>query len=348
MKKQTFQHQAMYPGQFQPQYQPQFQPQYQPQYQPHYQPQQQQVDQQRVNQQRVNQQSQISPKKVCVYFLNGSCKRGNSCNLIHDNKLCKFWFNNQKCPRGDNCNFNHFVTSAINNNVNDGNNGNNNNNKNAAKRKIVNTETFKPSHKRPDMRVLINDVGPFMSYDVTITKDLFKDENSMYSRLMDEMQNTGINQDDLYKSWHGDTHWIADDSCNWKDKCPTFIMVLDVLKKHFNLDIKSTRFNLYEDSNEWKPFHHDAAAIKEDKAKTQNFTVGVSFGATRDICFEHAKTKTTVSFPLSNGAVYSFGKDVNVEWRHGIPQLPPENKSKNGRISIIAWSWSNNVQQINE
>ena len=26
-----------------------------------------------------------------------------------------------------------------------------------------------------------------------------------------------------------------------------------------------------------KPYHHDAAAIKEDKARTQNITVGVSF-----------------------------------------------------------------------
>ena len=25
------------------------------------------------------------------------------------------------------------------------------------------------------------------------------------------------------------------------------------------------RFNWYRDSSEWKPFHHDAAAVKEDK-----------------------------------------------------------------------------------
>ena len=47
----------------------------------------------------------------------------------------------------------------------------------------------------------------------------------------------------------------------------------------------------YRDSKEWKPFHHDAAAVKADKARTQNFTVAVSFGLERDAAFEHAKTK---------------------------------------------------------
>jgi hypothetical protein len=37
--------------------------------------------------------------------------------------------------------------------------------------------------------------------------------------------------------------------------------------------------------------------------------------------------------------VYTFGKDVNILWRHGIPQLPPHQQSDEGRISIIAWGW---------
>ena len=32
------------------------------------------------------------------------------------------------------------------------------------------------------------------------------------------------------------------------------------MKKYMKL-----RFNWYRDSSEWKPFHHDAAAVKEDK-----------------------------------------------------------------------------------
>ena len=103
------------------------------------------------------------------------------------------------------------------------------------------------------------------------------------------------------------------------------------------MDVKATRLNWYRDSNEWKPYHHDAAALKEDKAKTQNFTVAVSFGMERDAAFEHAQTKTTLSMPQPNGTVYTFGKDVNIMWRHGILQCPPEKYSDQGRISIIAW-----------
>ena len=79
--------------------------------------------------------------------------------------------------------------------------------------------------------------------------------------------------------------------------------------------------------------------MKADKARTQNFTVAVSFGMERDAAFEHAKTKTVISMPQPNGTVYTFGKDVNILWRHGIPQLPLEKYSDQGRISIIAWGW---------
>ena len=111
------------------------------------------------------------------------------------------------------------------------------------------------------------------------------------------------------------------------------------------MNIKATRFNWYKDNQQWKPYHHDAAAVKPDKAKTQNLTVGVSFGQMREAGFQHAKTKTVVSVPLTNGSIYVFSRDVNIEWRHGI--LPVKKKEKDtvtndiGRISIIAWGWVN-------
>jgi alkylated DNA repair dioxygenase AlkB len=139
--------------------------------------------------------------------------------------------------------------------------------------------------------------------------------------------------------WHGDSHLIADDHLNWKNKCPTFNHIIKRLAEYFGMDVKATRFNWYRDSSEWKPYHHDAAAVDASKAMKQNFTVGVSFGLTRDAAFEHAKTRTTVEFPLTDGSVYCFSKDVNIEWRHGIPQVPPSQYSDKGRISIIAWGW---------
>ena len=47
--------------------------------------------------------------------------------------------------------------------------------------------------------------------------------------------------------------------------------------------------------------------------------MAVSFGAERQAAFEHAKTKTTISMWQPNGTIYTFGRDVNVMWRHGIP-----------------------------
>jgi len=134
--------------------------------------------------------------------------------------------------------------------------------------------------------------------------------------------------------------FFADDHLEWKEACPTFNMVIDKISRYFNMQPKSTRLNWYENSDHWKPFHHDAAAIKPHIAKKQNITVGVSFGAERDIAFEHSETKAVISFPLEDGTIYAFGNDVNSGWKHGIPQLAPEKSNNDGRISIIAWGWS--------
>ena len=219
-----------------------------------------------------------------------------------------------------------------------------NNNRN---RKPKNTETFEPSHAPPDMRLVIAKSGlevynrEHTSRDVVMVKDLFCDEDNFdfYNNLLKEIKDSGLEDKDLWKSWHGDSHWIADDKKNWKKSCPTFNIVLDKLQKYFKMDIKATRLNLYSDSSEWKPFHHDAAAVKPDKAKTQNLTVAVSFGAERDAAFEHAKTKTVISLPQPIGCIYTFGKDVIIIWKHGILQVPEEKQHDKSRISIIAWGW---------
>lgn len=182
--------------------------------------------------------------------------------------------------------------------------------------------------------------------DVIIVSDLFGDHNdkTIYKKLLREREQSGVPEHQLWQLWHGDSHLIADDKRKWKESCPTFKMVIDKLSYYFGMDIKATRLNWYRDTTEWKPFHHDAAAMKPDKAKTQNITVGVSFGCERDAAFEHAETKTVIAIPQPNGMVYSFGKDVNVLWRHGILQVPPEKHREAGRISIIAWGWVPQVE----
>lgn len=187
--------------------------------------------------------------------------------------------------------------------------------------------------------------------DVLLSPTLFDDfdEYEIYNKLVSEIENCGIPEDQLLKMWHGNnkiegTHLIADDHRKWKEHCPTFNMVVDRLRSSFNMDIKATRFNWYRNSDHWKPFHHDAAAVKPEKALTQNFTVAVSFGATKDAAFEHAKTKTVISMPQPDGTVYSFSKDTNVIWRHGILQdnIPQEK----GRISIIAWGYIEDMKEM--
>ena len=148
--------------------------------------------------------------------------------------------------------------------------------------------------------------------DVIIVSDLFcsPSDLSLYTKLLGELQTSGVPEHQLWKLWHGDSHLIADDKRNWKQLCPTFTYVVDRMRDYFDMDIKATRFNWYQPTHtmtlsvfkpqylytsthylqsthyllryrntaEWKPFHHDAAAMKPDKARTQNFTAAVSFG----------------------------------------------------------------------
>lgn len=221
----------------------------------------------------------------------------------------------------------------------------------------VNTETFEPSYAPPDMRIIL--ATPKKQYtprDVIIAPNLFCEESdfTIYHSLLQEMKSTHIPENDLWKLWHGDTHLIADDHVAWKTSCPTFTRIVEQIGEYFHMDIKATRFNWYRDASEWKPYHFDAAAVDAKKAKTQNMTIGISFGSTRDIAFEHGSTKTRVAIPLPNGLTYGFSSKVNIDWRHGIPQLVPGGQKKQqeeeeegvqldaipeGRVSIIAWGY---------
>lgn len=220
------------------------------------------------------------------------------------------------------------------------------------KRRTKNTESFEPNYSPADMRVLVEVSGEkkksrlsLQSKDVIVVPDLFcKEEDwTIHNRLLEEMDNCGVDSDKLWKLWHGDSHLIADDHMNFKDKCPTFLKVLDRIRDYFGMDIKATRFNLYRDDKDWKPFHFDASAVKPDKAKIQNITVGVSFGRTREIAFEDALEnkghRRVVGFPMPNGCTYAFCKDINVNWRHGVPAIPEDKQTTKSRISIICWGW---------
>ena len=112
--------------------------------------------------------------------------------------------------------------------------------------------------------------------------------------------------------------------------------------------------------------------------ETQNMTVGVSFGEARQAAFEWAgaREKKYDSFPehlwspavhagkhsnvvlsltLPDSSTYTFGRDVNLLWKHGIlAEKTPSGKMsgridvEEGRISIIAWGWVDQYDELDQ
>ena len=282
---------------------------------------------------------QISPRdSICRDFMHDKCQRGDNCPYVHDSRLCFYFWKYGSCRKENTCQKKHDYDTTM-----------------TIKKskhthtRIRNTVCFEPMTRPVDMRI-VYDMGTWIdkrttqvsSRDVVFVPCLFADFQcgELYNKLVHEIEHCGIHPNELLKLWHGNdkiegTHLIADDKTHWKDSCPTFGMIVDRIADFFNMDIQATRFNWYKDTSQWKPFHHDSAAVKPDKAEVQNFTVAASFGATRDAAFEHAQTKTVVSMPQHDGTIYAFSKDTNVIWRHGILQdMPPRDI---GRISVICW-----------
>ena len=75
----------------------------------------------------------------------------------------------------------------------------------------------------------------------------------------------------------------------------------------------------------------------------------MSFGARRELAFLRATEqangdKVKLYFPQTNNGVFSFGRDVNILWKHGINALVEEEQDGKGRISIIVWGLARGVK----
>lgn len=285
--------------------------------------------------------SEISNIKYCNDFIHNRCKYGDGCKFTHDKDICYHFWKFNKCKFNEDCKLKHIK--------------NEHKKSNNKKQHKKNTETFIPIDKNDvDMRLIINDADrneyfteKLTSKDVVIIKNLFCDYAPLeiYNLLVQEIKTCGIPEEELLKPWHENSHLIADDHLNWKQRCPIFNMILDRAEHYFSMDIKATRFNWYKNTEQWKPFHKDAAALKPEKAKVQNFTLAISFGVTREASFERdSKDKTKISIPHHDGDCYAFCNGTNILWRHGILK---ENEIKDeGRISVIAWGFINNIKKI--
>tara|TARA_B100000902_G_scaffold391129_1_gene441277 strand:+ start:804 stop:1853 length:1050 start_codon:yes stop_codon:yes gene_type:complete len=234
-----------------------------------------------------------------------------------------------------------------------------------------NTTSFKPQEKCCNLRIITGfsaldilfsgnlstrDIGiydPFLQYGLLHTsRFLAEQDGTLETSIPDKVdpltwynffkeEITAVEQDnkDFMKLWHGDSHLIADDKMadgKWKEQCPRFVNLIKTISYIFKMKVTSTRINEYRNGDDWKPYHHDAAAIKEHMKKIQNITVSVSFGATRSVAFQNAKNLSTMSFPIMDGTIYSFGQQVNIDYKHGILK---EESNSGPRISVILWGW---------
>jgi len=199
-----------------------------------------------------------------------------------------------------------------------------------------------PLH-RPAMRIRVlrptASLGQISHDDVIVIPEFAcraEDWDSYYTLLKEIRAAQSEREQSTWDSWHEGAHLLTKNpNCS-----KTFREVLSQICDRFSIATDGhlgTRFNWYRDSSDWKPFHHDSAAFNPSMAKKQNCTVGVSFGASRELAFKHVASGSLLYFPQTNGMLFFFGRDVNIRWQHGINAVPREQQSSKGRISIISW-----------
>eukprot|EP00854_Cymbomonas_tetramitiformis_P013479 gene13478-15929_t len=99
----------------------------------------------------------------------------------------------------------------------------------------------------------------------------------------------------------------------------TFQQLLNKMETYFDVEVYATRLNFYRDGSDWKPFHHDSHAYG-GREKREDFTMGASFGASRELEFLHEASGTKFSFPQTNGDLFAFNTEVNKRFKHGVPK----------------------------
>lgn len=143
---------------------------------------------------------------------------------------------------------------------------------------------------------------------------------TIFNKLMDELSDK-----------EGVIEWSKHHKYENPEFSETFNNIVNTMAKHFNVDVIQTRMNIYKDSRDWKPFHHDKHAYADHR---EDYTMGASFGDTRELEFLHEESDNKFSFPQHNGDIFAFDTEINKLFMHGIPKA----KRRVGkRISIIAW-----------
>ena len=121
-----------------------------------------------------------------------------------------------------------------------------------------------------------------------------------------------------------------------------FTEIVDMMADYFDVEVYATRLNYYRDGTQWKPYHHDSHAYGSKNVR-EDFTMGITLGATRALSFLHEPSKMTFAFPQKNGDMFAFTTDVNTRFMHGVPRTT----DAGDRFSIIAWGKRRTINERN-
>jgi len=187
----------------------------------------------------------MEQNKICKHYVQGKCKKGADCDFSHVDNICRYHFFGT-CKHSNTCTRSHEykLTGLVSGSETKESKTPASKQKNK-KHKLVktNTESFEPFDSTADMRIMCgNPSSPtynwaYGSHDVILVNELFDSPDyahgNLYMKLLEEVNQFGdqLKKHDIWKLWHGDTHWIADDHKHFKDKCPTFLMVVDKLRE---------------------------------------------------------------------------------------------------------------------
>ncbi|AAZ12631.1 uncharacterized protein TEOVI_000759200 [Trypanosoma equiperdum] len=176
-----------------------------------------------------------------------------------------------------------------------------------------------------------------------------EDDMALYNRLKGELiAATGaeMSKDGGLIEWS--RHQIFE---NPTDISETFNAVVEMLAEYFDVDVYATRLNYYRDGQQWKPQHHDSHAYgtvktsnNGEEPQREDFTVGITLGATRSLLFVHEASGYQFEFPQRNGDCFAFTSEVNNTFTHGVPRV---NTPIGDRFSIIAWGRRRSLNERN-
>jgi hypothetical protein len=150
--------------------------------------------------------------------------------------------------------------------------------------------------------------------------------------------------DDMKAVGEGMVNWSQHLKHENPDFSPTFRSIVAAMADYFDVEVYATRLNFYPDATSWKPFHHDSHAYAAGHAQREDFTMGASFGGTRELIFKHVGSGVCFTFPQADGDVFAFDSIVNKQFQHGVPR---GKKNCGPRFSIIAWGRRRTINRFN-